>query len=80
MGREGTQEWGRRPKESKESQKRRKEGGAGSIGPCARDSGRVLDAGLRESWEYGYSLALMSGWWGVSSWGTVQGFGLWSHS
>lgn len=47
----GCQEWCRRLIEPKQSQRRRKGGGAGDLGPGARDSGKMPEVGLRESSE-----------------------------
>ena len=46
LGRRGPQVWDRRPiEEPRQSPRKRKEGGAGDLGPGARDSGRVLGEG-----------------------------------
>lgn len=47
----GCQEWCRRLIEPKQSQRRRKGGGAGDLGPGARDYGKMPEVGLRESSE-----------------------------
>lgn len=69
-------------KAESEEEKGRKEQGTSGLVP---DSGRVLDAGLRKGYEYCLGPTAVQPWGlaggvGEGSWGTAQGFGLWSHT